>query len=105
MSVETDPSFWKQIADWAWAFLVIPLKMLWSKADNAATKEELAAAIDAAAKAASESRSTMRDLFANAERDRADINKRFSEVQQDNHRTYVELRNKMDSLGHSRKVS
>lgn len=97
-----DPSFWQQISGWLWAFLLIPVKMIWSKADNAATKEELAKAIDAAAKAAAEARATMRDLFTNAERDRTDNNRRFAETQDALHKTYVDLRDRMDR--DSRKV-
>lgn len=99
---EADPSFWQTISGWLWALLAIPLKMLWSKADNAASKDDLAEAIDAAAKASSEARQTMRDLFSNAERDRADNSRRFAEVQSEQHKTYVELRDLMDR---SRKVS
>ncbi len=94
--VSEDPSFWQTISGWLWMLLAIPLKILWGKADNAASKQELAEAIDAASKASMEARHTMRDLFANAERDRSDNSRRFTETQEALHKTYVDLRDRMD---------
>lgn len=94
---EQDPSFWQTISGWLWTLLALPLKMLWSKADNAASKEELKEAIEASAKAAQEARHTMRDLFANAERDRADNNRRFTETQNKIHESYIQLIDRMDT--------
>lgn len=67
---ESDPGLWKQLTSWLWALLAIPLRIVWMKADNAASKDELAAALDRMDKSNAEWRETTRVLFANAESDR-----------------------------------
>ena len=47
MSLDPDPGFWKDISTYLWGLLAVPIKMLWSKADNAASKADLAEAIKA----------------------------------------------------------
>lgn len=95
--VETDPGLWKDISGWLWAVLGIPLKMLWSKADNAASKTELKEAIKASEDASHEFRETLRSLFANAETDRSNAHRMHREMQDKMHSTHVELLNKIGS--------
>ena len=38
---EIDPSIWKQMAEWAWGVVLLPIGVLWKKADGAASKSEL----------------------------------------------------------------
>lgn len=91
MSVEVDSTLWRDLGGYIWGLLLIPLKMLWSKADNAASKEDLAKAIRSAEAGATDARETMRLLFSNAEKDRQDNNLRFSQMQERLHSIHVEL--------------
>lgn len=85
----------QQLAQYVWGLLLIPLKMLWSKADNAASKEDLAAAIRATEEGAKEWRDVTRILFANAERDRADAATARESMQQKLHDLHVDMLNKL----------
>ena len=38
---EIDPSIWKQMTEWLWAVLLLPVGALWKKVDNSASKEEI----------------------------------------------------------------
>ena len=38
---ELDPSIWKQMTEWLWAGLLIPVGALWKKVDGSASKTEL----------------------------------------------------------------
>lgn len=67
---ETDPGIWKTLSAWLWTLLAIPLRVIWNKADNAASKDELAAALDRMDKSNAEWREVTKILFANAESDR-----------------------------------
>lgn len=91
-----DSGAWKELAGWAWALLVVPLKMLWSKADNAATKQDLADSIRASKDASDEFRDTVRTLFKNAETDRANNSRTHMEMQDRINRTHVDLLGKLN---------
>ena len=63
-------SLWKQISSWLWAVLAVPLAALWKKADNAATRQELKETVIGMEKANDTLRTSVVQLFANAEADR-----------------------------------
>ena len=86
-----DPSLWQTISGWLWAGLAVPMKMLWTKADNAATKEEIAKLMRDSEIAHGEFRTTMRTLFDNAEKDRASVSERFSKIQSVIHDNHVHV--------------
>ena len=48
---EIDPSIWKQMAEWAWGVVLLPIGVLWKKADGAASKSELKETVDSIGKA------------------------------------------------------
>ena len=41
MSTDLDPGLWKQLNSWLWGLLLLPLGILWKKADGAVQKDEL----------------------------------------------------------------
>lgn len=41
MSVEADPSLWKQVSGWLWAVLAAPIAMVWRRTENSVQKDEL----------------------------------------------------------------
>lgn len=90
-----DPSFWQQISGYLWGLLAVPIKMLWSKADNAATKQELADAIKAASEGTREWRDVTRQLFANAEHDRAEFRSMVQSVENKIHDTHIDILNRL----------
>lgn len=94
--IDGDPSLWQQISGWLWAVLVVPMKMLLTKVDSAASKEELAKAIRESEIAHGEFRTTMRTLFDNAERDRAKNSDNISRIQSTIHDNHVHLLEKLE---------
>lgn len=95
---ETDPSFVKWLLGGAMTAISGAVGWVWRKADNAATKAELAAAIQAMNEGNRDARETSKVLFANAESDRKQNNTRFSEMQdrflethRDIHKSQVDL--------------
>ena len=45
-----DPGIWKQVSGWLWALLLPFVGVLWKKADNAASKDDLKNAVEAIGK-------------------------------------------------------
>lgn len=90
-----DPTLWKQISGWMWTLLAVPLRMLWLKADGAASKQELKDAVDdmkeSIEKASELSRENTKTLFANAEGDRRRYDDRFSQMQDTLHGIHVDV--------------
>ena len=86
-----DPGIWAKVADWLWAVLAIPVAALWRKADGAATKEELA-------EATKTFREVTRELYHNAELDRAKCNERFLEGQKEIHKIQIEVLNELHHI-------
>lgn len=91
MTPDTDPGLLREALQYLWAALLIPLKMLWSKADNAASKEDLAAAIRASEERAKEWREVARTLFNNAEKDRKDAADSRERIQQKLYDLHVDI--------------
>ena len=90
-----DPSFWKQISAWLWALLLLPVAALWKKVDNAASKDDLKEFIKASREADEMLRETTKELFRNAEADRAAVNEKFNTMQHAIHRMHVDLLSKI----------
>lgn len=70
MTPEIEPSIWKTASDYLWAAILIPVKMLWTKADNAVQKDDFKEFIRASKEADETLRQATIKLFDNAERDR-----------------------------------
>lgn len=68
-----DPGLWKTLSGYLWTSFLIPLKLLWDKADNSASKADV------------------KTLFANAELDRKENRKSFEEIQKEMHRIHLDL--------------
>lgn len=81
MTVDVDQGVIKTIIEWAWTVLFVPLKVLWSKADGAASKHELREAIRLIEDGNRTWRETTNQLFANAESDRMQWHGNFSKMQ------------------------
>lgn len=94
-----DPGVWKQISAWLWTLLAVPLRMLWLKADGAASKQELKDAIEDMKHSISESSNLSRDntktLFSNAESDRRHYDDRFSKMQDTIHGVHADVLKKL----------
>lgn len=84
MTPDSDPNSLVELLKSLWALLLIPLGLLWRKVDNSASKEELTNAIK-------DNRDTVRQLFANAEADRAESSRRFSVYQEKLHDLKIEV--------------
>ena len=102
MTPPEDPGFLTHVVQYLWSLLLIPLGIIWHKADNAAStkdmkeacgknERQLENAISAMTAATKESRDTMKQLFANAESDRMSNNDRFSKVQEQIYKIHTEL--------------
>ena len=111
MSAESDPATWKSILDYLWAVVLIPLKMLWTKADNAASKEELKDGIESSQDALTRAlmsveksndnwRKVTGELYANAESDRMQWHANFSKMQDTIHGVHTELLREIGNLKH-----
>lgn len=44
---EIDPSIWKQMSEWLWGAMLVPVGILWKKVDGAASKTELKESVSA----------------------------------------------------------
>ena len=44
---EIDPSIWKQMTEWLWGIVLLPIGVLWKKADGAASKVDLKDSVNA----------------------------------------------------------
>ena len=40
MSIENDPSFWKQISEWMWTLLALPLVWIWKRIDGSVQRDD-----------------------------------------------------------------
>jgi hypothetical protein len=73
MSLDADPSLWKQLTGWLWAVLLPFLYGVWKKADTALSKTEFA-----------EYKATMRDdikdIFQKVEENKDHANARMDQV-------------------------
>ena len=90
-----DPGLWKQISAWLWTLLALPVASLWKKVDNAVLKEDFKEFIKASREADETLRETTKELFRNAEADRAAVNEKFNTMQETIHRMHVDLLSKI----------
>ncbi len=70
MTPEIEPTIWKQATEWLWTLLLVPVQVLWKKADNAVSKDDFKEFIRASKEADETLRQATIKLFDNAERDR-----------------------------------
>ena len=95
-----DPS-WKDFAGYLWAVLLIPVGMVWRKADNAASREELTAAVtemkDAFETHRKEDRESFHKVFANAEQDRKENRDGIAAILREMRDSENRLRDKIDA--------
>lgn len=84
-----DPSFWETAAKWLWGIILIPLAMLWKKADNSVQKEDFEKHKESA-------REDIRDLYKNAEADRKLVRDGFDQLSKEIHETHIALLTRMD---------
>ena len=89
MNIDPDAGLMKMISGWLWTLLAVPGIFLWKKATNAASRDELSAAI-------ADMRDMGKTLFANAEADRRRMDDKFTEQTTSMHGMYRELRDKID---------
>ncbi len=75
-----DPGFWQQAANYLWGVLLIPVGMLWKKADGAIQRDEFKEYAKEAREAHAELRESLRDLYRNAEADRKLVRDGFDQV-------------------------
>lgn len=80
MSADSDPGIWKQLLDWAWAVLALPMASLWKKAEGAVSKDDFKEYMREAREDRQETRATMSKLFDKVE-----------EIRQDQHDQTVRL--------------
>ena len=97
MPLDTDPGLWKQLSGWLWAVLTVPLAMLWKKADNAASKDDLKDHLAMDAVMHREVKDTAAKLFENAEQDRRRYDERFARMQESIHRIHTEVMDKISA--------
>lgn len=81
--------------EYIWAVVLIPLKMLWTKADNAVSRAELKDIIQNMDAKTNELRATTVKLFENAEHDRRNCRADFNRVQDEIHKTHIEILNEI----------
>lgn len=79
---------WKDVANWLWAALLIPLGILWRKADNAVQKEEFERNKQTV-------REDIRQLYQNAEKDRQLMRDGFDRLSAEIHEVHVSMLNKL----------
>lgn len=95
MSIESDPGFWRLLGDWLWGLLLIPVGLVWRKADSAVSKaefqEELQRHRNENREEHRDFRETMKELFNNAESDRRDVNLKLEQMSREMHEQHVEL--------------
>lgn len=84
-----DPS-WKDLTSYLWAALLIPVGMIWRKAENAVSKEELETH-------RKEDRENFRQLFANAEDDRKLVRDGFDRMSAEMHAMENRIRDRIDA--------
>lgn len=76
MSVENDPGFWKQAADWMWAVLALPIATLWKKADGALQKDDFKSYMEEAKAERKEMRENVIKLFDKIDEIKEDVNEK-----------------------------
>lgn len=95
-----DPGFWQQTSQWLWGLLLIPVGIVYRKADNAASREELKSAVEKMETSfethRKEDRESFRQLFANAEEDRTVVREGFTKILQEMHASENRLRDKIE---------
>ena len=40
MSIENDPSFWKQLSEWMWTLFALPLVWIWKRIDGSVQRDD-----------------------------------------------------------------
>ena len=85
-----DPSFWQDAAKFLWAALLIPIGIVYKKADNAVSREEMETH-------RKEDRENFRLLFQNAEEDRTIVREGFANLVKEMHAAENRLRDKIDA--------
>ena len=96
----SDPSLWQTISGWLWALLAVPLKMLWNKAENAATKQELTKAVDSMSTGIEQMRNTSKELFKAAEEDRKETRQMAMSIESKIHATHIDMLSKIEKRSH-----
>lgn len=84
-----DPSFWEIAAKWLWGVVLIPLGIIWKRADNAVQKPEFELNRQT-------TRDDIRKLYENAEHDRKLVRDGFDQLSREIHETHIALINRMD---------
>lgn len=79
---------WQDVAKWLWGLFLIPLAILWRKADNAVQKEDFE-------KHKSVVREDIRQLYQNAEKDRQLVRDGFDKLSAEIHEVHVAMLNKI----------
>ena len=95
-----DPS-WKDFAGYLWAVLLIPVGMVWKKADGSASREELMALgkrIEESFEThRKEDRESFRQIFQNAEADRTMVRNGLDGIIKAMHDSENRLRDKIEA--------
>jgi hypothetical protein len=90
-----DPSFLQDVAKYLWSVLLIPVGILWKKADNAVSKDDFREYAKEAREAHLELRNSLRDLYKNAESDRKLVRDGFDAINQNINESYKDLRDRV----------
>lgn len=85
-----DPEFWKGVASWLWAALLIPVGVIWKKVDGSVQKEEFESR-------SRQFREDIRQLYQNAEEDRTVVREGFTKIIQEMHAAENRLRDKIEA--------
>ena len=84
-----DPG-WKDLFGYAWAVLLIPVAMVWKKADNAVQRDEFE-------KKTGKMLEHIEKLYENAEADRRVLSEGFQDMKDTMHEVENRLRDKIDA--------
>lgn len=80
---------WKDVASWIWGIVLIPVGILWKKADGAASKDDLE-------RHRASTREDIRALYQNAEADRKLVRDGFDQLSKEIHETHIALLTRID---------
>ena len=84
-------SFWREVSQWLWALLLVPLGYLWKLITSAPTRAEWVTHQEEDRILHAEFKEIMKTLFENADRDRQSLNTALNELRKDMHQIHIDL--------------